>query len=1160
LNAFRGGVLEVQAIKLRLGSGNSFSILNLYNPNAAVTFPELLHYTEQLDEPFILTGDFNAHSPLLSSACSHADTAGQSLEQLIMSTSLTLLNAIDFYTYIDRRTGRCSCLDLFLISSDVAPFFHLERLRDVGSDHYPIMASSNIPLHTLTSLPVPKWKPTPETLHKLPGNLTLPSLVQPASVDEVAERITSGIIDAASACIPRTSGKHINRQTSPWWNEACGEAVKGRNRARRALERHPTRANLIEYKRCQALARNRVFQSKRRYKREFLSSITYTTPIGVAWRKIRLLRSRFTLPMYPIVDNGQMLSNTLAKANLLCRNFQAVGESGDLQAPADLHRIIVGSWAKTGDYNCPFSRDELCRAMRRMKMTTPGRDEIHNSFLKALSDEHKDSILTLYNQSFQLGILPNSWKEGIILPILKPGKDPTLSTSYRPITLLSCLGKLLERLVAARLEYVVDHMSLLSPNQCGFRHGHSTMDVLLRLEKHIRLAQVASEVCLVVYIDLQSAFDKVWVDGLLYKLAIAGIGGAMARWLHAYLTSRTARVRVNGVLSDPLPLSAGVPQGAVLSPLLFNLMLMDVPQLDGVNVLLYADDITVCVRGTTMGAARALAQHYLNIFRAYCTTWGLVVNAQKTVFQYFTHKRLNVPVLRYGQQPLRYEQQHKLLGLILDAPRLKWGPHLCHLRTDVIRRMDLLKHLASPNWGVSCRFLRLFYCAYIRAKIDYGCVLYQTASSAQLSKLDILQNACLRLVLGARRTTPVISLGIEAHVPPLAMRRQYLTASTYIRLQYRPAGDHTAAAVCGGATSVLSWGPQQLTDLGLPVCYRKPLPAFDPVPPWICVTHLICLDFRFVSGLTDSTVFSAHIREHYPGYKAIYCDGSRLTDNPSTACGLYIPSQERAVAWRLNPRHGILSAELIAILHALKLVVSETSLYWVIFSDSLVALQLLCSPTDTSCDLVYQIRQLLLGLNERKTVRLQWVKAHADIIGNERADAVAKMGHTLDRSALFHLSCSDTLALLRSCFVRSWELDWISVLAVEGKGHHLASVRTDLSPVPWVASCSRRAAVVLTRLRLGHAGVRSYLHRFGMADTPMCLHCGVEDTVEHFLLACTQYRLERRVLINSIQALGVLHPSVRILLGGGNFCRNVQHAIIRATVIYLTQTNRLASL
>jgi hypothetical protein len=162
-----------------------------------------------------------------------------------------------------------------------------------------------------------------------------------------------------------------------------------------------------------------------------------------------------------------------------------------------------------------------------------------------------------------------------------------------------------------------------SPQASGFLRRFSTKDVLLRLEKDIRLAQVASEVCLVVYIDLQSAFDKVCIDGLLYKLAMAGIGGAMARWLYAYLTSRTACVRVNGVPSDPLSLYAGLPQGVVLSLILFNLMLMDIPQLDGVNVLLYADDIIVCVRGSTIRAAKSLTQQYLNVSKTCCTNLRL---------------------------------------------------------------------------------------------------------------------------------------------------------------------------------------------------------------------------------------------------------------------------------------------------------------------------------------------------------------------------------------------------------------------------------------------------------------------------------------------------------------------------------------------------------
>lgn len=205
-------------------------------------------------------------------------------------------------------------------------------------------------------------------------------------------------------------------------------------------------------------------------------------------------------------------------------------------------------------------------------MTSPGNDAIHNSFFRALSEEQSESLLFLFTQSFQLGVVPEGWREGIVIPILKPGKGPSLPTSYRPITLLSFLGKLLERLVAARLEYAVERDSLLLPGQCGFRSGLGTLDVLLRLESKIRQALSCTDVCLVVYVDLKAAFDKVWTDGLRYKLAKAGNCGATARWLNTYLSSRTVRVRLNGILSDPLPLEAGVPQGAVLSPLLLNLM------------------------------------------------------------------------------------------------------------------------------------------------------------------------------------------------------------------------------------------------------------------------------------------------------------------------------------------------------------------------------------------------------------------------------------------------------------------------------------------------------------------------------------------------------------------------------------------------------------
>ena len=257
-----------------------------------------------------------------------------------------------------------------------------------------------------------------------------------------------------------------------------------------------------------------------------------------------------------------------------------------------------------------------------------------------------------------------------MIPIQKPGKDKTSILSYRPITLLSCIGKLMERMIQRRLEWFVESNQILAAQQSGFRKDKSTMDVLLQLEHNIRKAMQEGQHLLVVYIDLTSAFDKASLQGLLYKLAEVGLRGRILAWLEAYLTNRKMKVRIGDTISTERLTEAGVPQGAILSPLLFNIMTRDIPQEGNIHFYSYADDMTFSVAGRDKAQTRRTMQRYLDKITKWLQDWGMIISRTKSVVQIFTRQKKLDMVLRIGNTAISTEKEHKLLGLILDAPSL----------------------------------------------------------------------------------------------------------------------------------------------------------------------------------------------------------------------------------------------------------------------------------------------------------------------------------------------------------------------------------------------------------------------------------------------------------------------------------------------------------
>ncbi|GBN15578.1 putative RNA-directed DNA polymerase from transposon X-element [Araneus ventricosus] len=207
---------------------------------------------------------------------------------------------------------------------------------------------------------------------------------------------------------------------------------------------------------------------------------------------------------------------------------------------------------------------ELEKALSKSRNMSPGPDRISYHMLRHLSTSSLSNILRLFNRVWTVGIFPMQWQEAIVVPILKPGKEPKEPSNYRPIALTSCFSKTLERLVSARLVHQLEVNNLIPLHQSGFQKGRSTLDNILQLESEIRKAFVWRNYLVSIFIDIEKAYDQTWRYGILRALFEFGFHGQLPLLIY-FLSHRVFKVRIGSTLSDPFVQLEGVPQGSVLS-------------------------------------------------------------------------------------------------------------------------------------------------------------------------------------------------------------------------------------------------------------------------------------------------------------------------------------------------------------------------------------------------------------------------------------------------------------------------------------------------------------------------------------------------------------------------------------------------------------------
>ena len=399
-----------------------------------------------------------------------------------------------------------------------------------------------------------------------------------------------------------------------------------------------------------------------------------------------------------------------------------------------------------------------------------GPDILGNKILKSCARILGSSLAYLFNKSLSSGIFPSLWKEANITPIYKKNDKDDIR-NYRPVSLISSVGKALERLVYDKLyAYFIQNNALTWKNS-GFKKGDSTVNQLIYLINNIyKERDFGNDVCM-VFLDQSRAFDRIWHKGLIHKLNSLGVRSDLLSWVQHYLSGRKIRVVIDGHHSSSREISAGVPQGSILGPLFFLVYINDISNAIRCEISLYADDTALYIPFNNCNKLDriAMVNHDLATLQLWSESWYMKFNAEKTKYMIFSTRNTDVPDLYLGNTSIDRVDTYKHLGVHVSS-NLSWKNHIENILCKNQRKLALF-------WKLNTHFPRFIteklYTSFILPQLDYACVLYDNCSQSLKSRLDHFQRNAAVACTRAYRNTSTSALYKELGWQSLQTRRDY---------------------------------------------------------------------------------------------------------------------------------------------------------------------------------------------------------------------------------------------------------------------------------------------------------------------------------------------------------------------------------------------------
>ena len=397
------------------------------------------------------------------------------------------------------------------------------------------------------------------------------------------------------APLKKLSTTQRKRNDNPWINNHIIRLISRKNDLFTQLKDAPTNYMI---KRSYILFRNRVTREIKKAKKEYYKQffIKNLNNIKSTWKGIKDIinvNSNHNDHINQIKHNGNLIDDDEKIANTFNNFFTKIGPQLDKDIPQHLrpngHKYYLKNRVPNSFLISPTTPDEIINLIDALdESKSPGPCPIPIRLLKISKELIAIPLSNICNLSFNEGIFPSKNKIAKVIPIFKKGLREDIN-NYRPISLLSVFSKIMEKLMASRLNSFLELHHIIYPKQFGFRAGHSTSHALIDITETIRKSMEERKYACGVFLDLSKAFDTVNNKILLSKLEHYGIRDKALLWFETYLANRKQYVHINGIDSSTLDISCGVPQGSVLGPLLFLIYVNDLP-----NIFKKAEILFVC--------------------------------------------------------------------------------------------------------------------------------------------------------------------------------------------------------------------------------------------------------------------------------------------------------------------------------------------------------------------------------------------------------------------------------------------------------------------------------------------------------------------------------------------------------------------------------------